>query len=61
MNDADRTQLYNQAEAQLDTDMPLLQVYHYINPRMIKPYVIGFTGNDALDNWQIKDMSIAKH
>lgn len=61
VNDADRTQLYNQAEAQLDTDMPLLQVYHYINPRMIKPYVIGFTGNDALDNWQIKDMSIAKH
>lgn len=61
VNDADRTQLYNQAEAQLDTDMPLLQVYHYVNPRMIKPYVIGFTGNDALDNWQIKDMSIAKH
>lgn len=61
VDEAQRTNLYNQAEAQLDADMPLLQIYHYVNPRMIKPYVIGFTGNDALDNWQVKDMSIAKH
>lgn len=61
MDDIGRTQLYNQAEAQLDADMPLLQIYHYVDPRMIKPYVIGFTDKDALDNWQVKDLSIAKH
>lgn len=58
---AKRSELYNQAEAQLDADMPLIQIYHYISPRMIKPYVNGFTGKDALDNWQFKDFSIAKH
>lgn len=56
-----RTELYNQAEVQLDTDMPVISIYHYVSPRMIKPYVNGFTGKDALDNWQFKDFSIAKH
>lgn len=61
VDNAKRSELYNQAEAQLDADMPLIQIYHYISPRMIKPYVNGFTGKDALDNWQFKDFSIAKH
>ena len=61
VDDAQRIKLYNQAEAQIDTDMPLLSIYHYVSPRMIKPYVIGFSRTDALDQWQIKDMSIAKH
>ena len=56
-----RVDLYNKAEAQLDQDMPLLNVYHYVSPRLIKPYVIGFSIKDALDNWQAKDLSIAKH
>ncbi|WP_143515731.1 ABC transporter substrate-binding protein [Psychrobacter sp. JB385] len=56
-----RTDLYNKAEAQLDQDMPLLNVYHYVSPRLIKPYVIGFPMKDALNNWQAKDLSIAKH
>lgn len=58
---AKRTELYNKAEAQLDADMPLIQIYHYVDPRMVKPYVQGFTGKDALDNWQAKDFSITKH
>ncbi|WP_265088775.1 ABC transporter substrate-binding protein [Psychrobacter immobilis] len=56
-----RVDLYNKAEAQLDQDMPLLNVYHYVSPRLIKPYVIGFPMKDALNNWQAKDLSIAKH
>ena len=56
-----RAGLYQQAEAQLDADMPLIQVYHYISARLVKPYVVGFPSKDALDNWQAKDLSVAKH
>lgn len=56
-----RSSLYKQAEVQLDKDMPLLDIYHYVSPRLVKPYVIGFSTNDPLDNWQGKDISIAKH
>ncbi|WP_019672731.1 ABC transporter substrate-binding protein [Psychrobacter lutiphocae] len=56
-----RAELYKQAEAQLDADMPLLNIYHYVSPRLVKPYVIGFPTKDALDNWQGKDIHIAKH
>lgn len=56
-----RSSLYKQAEVQLDKDMPLLDIYHYISPRLVKPYVIGFSTNDPLNNWQGKDISIAKH
>lgn len=56
-----RASLYKQAEAQLNADMGLLNIYHYVSPRLVKPYVIGFSETDPLDNWQGKNISIAKH
>ena len=56
-----RANLYKQAEAQLDQDMGLLNIYHYVSPRLVKPYVIGFPTKEILDNWQVKNLSIAKH
>lgn len=56
-----RAGLYKQAEAQLDADMPNVNVYHYVSPRLIKPYVVGFSTKDPLDNWQAKDLKVAKH
>lgn len=56
-----RAKLYQQAEAQLDADMPQLNVYHIVKISMVKPYVINFPLQDPLSNWQIKDVSIAKH
>ncbi|MBS9779080.1 MAG: oligopeptide ABC transporter substrate-binding protein OppA [Moraxellaceae bacterium] len=56
-----RTEIYNKAEAQLDKDMPLLNVYFYVSGNLIKPYVQGFGKTDPLSNWQVKDMKIAKH
>ena len=56
-----RANLYKQAEAQLDQDMGLLNMYHYVSARLVKPYVIGFPTKDILDNWQAKNLSIAKH
>lgn len=56
-----RGNLYKQTEAQLDQDMPLLNVYHYVGTQLIKPYVVGFPVNDPLDNFQVKDMKIIAH
>lgn len=56
-----RAELYRQAEAQLDADMPNLNMFHYVGVRLVKPYVIGFPDNDPLDVWHMKDVSIAKH
>lgn len=56
-----RGNLYKQAEAQLDQDMPLLNVYHYVGTKLIKPYVNGFAVNDPLDTFQVKDMTILEH
>lgn len=61
VTDAQRASLYQKAEAQLDQDMGLLNIYHYVSPRLVKPYVIGFSDADPLGNWQGKDISIAKH
>lgn len=57
----ERAQLYHQAEAQLDADMPQLNVFHIVKISMVKPYVLDFPIEDPLSNWQIKDVSIAKH
>ena len=56
-----RAGIYQQAEAQLDADMPNINVYHYVSPRLIKPYVVGLSTKDPLDNWQAKDLKVAKH
>ncbi len=56
-----RTEIYNKAEAELDKDMPLINIYHYVSPALKKPYVLGFSQTDPLENWQVKDMKIAKH
>ena len=56
-----RAKLYQQAEAQLDADMPNLNMFHYVGVRLVKPYVVGFPENDPLDVWQAKDLAIAKH
>ena len=56
-----RANLYQQAEAQLDKDMPNLNMFHYVGVRLVKPYVIGFPDQDPLDVWHMKDVMIAKH
>ncbi|OOS08002.1 oligopeptide transport system substrate-binding protein [Moraxella cuniculi DSM 21768] len=55
-----RAELYNQAEAVLDKDAANIFVYQYVAPRLVKPYVKGFSGNDPLNYWQVKNLKIAK-
>lgn len=56
-----RAQLYHQAEAVLDKDSATIFVYHYVSPRLVKPYVLGYSSNDPQNTWQVKDWKIAKH
>lgn len=58
---AKRLDLYTKAEVELDKDMPVIPVYHYVKPNVYKPYLINFPKKDPQSNWQIKDVQIAKH
>ncbi|MGX5834322.1 ABC transporter substrate-binding protein [Aeromonas piscicola] len=59
--DADaRNKLYVQAEDILAKDMPIIPIYQYVQPRMVKSYVGGYPSN-PLDNLYSKDMYIIAH
>ncbi|XEI31653.1 ABC transporter substrate-binding protein [Aeromonas veronii] len=59
--DADaRNKLYVQAEEILAKDMPIIPIYQYVQPRMVKSYVGGYPSN-PLDNLYSKDMYIIAH
>ncbi len=59
--DEARAELYDKAEQQLDKDSVIVPVYYYVNTRLVKPWVGGYTGKDPLDNTYTKDMYIIKH
>ena len=59
--DADaRNKLYVQGEELLAKDMPIIPIYQYVQPRMVKSYVGGYPSN-PLDNLYSKDMYIIAH
>ena len=60
-NDAQRSAFYDKAEQQLDKDSAIVPVYYYVNARLVKPWVGGYTGKDPLDNTYTRDMYIIKH
>jgi oligopeptide transport system substrate-binding protein len=56
-----RSDLYAKAEQILDKDSAIVPVYYYVNARLVKTYVGGYTGKDALDNVYDKNLYIIKH
>lgn len=60
-DDAQRSELYAKAEQQLDQDSAIVPVYYYVNSRLVKPWVGGYTGKDPLDNIYVKNLYIIKH
>lgn len=60
-DDAQRAELYAKSEAQLDKDSAIVPVYYYVNARLVKPWVGGYTGKDPLDNISVKNLYIIKH
>lgn len=57
----ERMKAYQKAERILDQDSAIIPLYYYVNSRLVKPYVGGYTGNDPLANFYSKDMYIIKH
>ncbi|EBE7977373.1 peptide ABC transporter substrate-binding protein, partial [Salmonella enterica] len=39
----------------------IVPVYYYVNARLVKPWVGGYTGKDPLDNIYVKNLYIIKH
>ena len=60
-NETQRSELYDKAEQQLDKDSAIVPVYYYVNARLVKPWVGGYTGKDPMDNTYTRDMYIIKH
>ena len=60
-DDAKRADLYAKSEQQLDKDSAIVPVYYYVNARLVKPWVGGYTGKDPLDNISVKNLYIIKH
>lgn len=56
-----RAELYRQAEEVLDKEAAAIFVYQYVAPRLVKPYVSGFSTNDPQGQWKVKDLKILKH
>lgn len=61
LTEEDRRKLYDQAEAILDQDQPLINVYHYVNVRLMKPYVSGYSLKDPTESWKVKNWKILAH
>lgn len=56
-----RAGVYQQAEQQLDKDSVIVPVFYYVNARLVKPYVGGYTGKDPQDNVYDKNLYIIEH
>lgn len=60
-DEAQRSAQYDKAEQQLGKDSAIVPVYYYVNARLVKPWVGGYTGKDPMDNIYTKDLYIIKH
>ncbi|AFJ46993.1 oligopeptide ABC transporter substrate-binding protein OppA [Shimwellia blattae] len=60
-DESQRADLYNKAEQQLDKDSVIVPVYYYVNARLVKPWVGGYSGKDPMDNIYTKNLYIIKH
>ncbi|AJR08085.1 oligopeptide ABC transporter substrate-binding protein OppA [Photobacterium gaetbulicola] len=57
-SDAEREQLYIEAEQLLASDMPIAPIYQYVKARLVNPKVGGYPANNAEDKLFSKDMYI---
>lgn len=60
-NTEERIKAYQEAEKVLDEESAIVPLYYYVNSRLVKPHVGGYTGNDPLGNFYTKDLYIIKH
>ncbi|MGR3808017.1 ABC transporter substrate-binding protein [Pasteurella testudinis] len=60
-SDEQRQEIYANAETLFSRDVPSVPVYHYVQPRLVKPYVKGYAVNHPGQNYYLKDVYLIKH
>ncbi|MEO8857282.1 MAG: peptide ABC transporter substrate-binding protein, partial [Burkholderiaceae bacterium] len=61
LDPAKRKTLLTQAAKMIMEDYPMIPLLQYTVPRLVKPYVGGYTLTNSLDRWRAKDFYIIKH
>lgn len=61
MDPAKRKQLLTQAAKMIMDDYPMIPLLQYTVPRLVKPWVGGYSQTNALDRYRAKDLYIIKH
>ncbi|SUT86930.1 oligopeptide ABC transporter periplasmic oligopeptide-binding protein [Actinobacillus ureae] len=56
-----RATAYAKAEKVLADDYAIVPIYNYVNPRLVKPYVKGYSGKDPQDDILLRNLYILKH
>ena len=42
-------------------DFGIVPIFNYVNPRLVKPYVKGYSGKDPQDHIYLRNLYIIKH
>ena len=58
---AKRKTLLTQAAKMIMDDYPMIPLLQYTQPRLVKPYVGGYSLTNSLDRYRAKDLYIIKH
>ncbi|MEP6969720.1 MAG: peptide ABC transporter substrate-binding protein [Betaproteobacteria bacterium] len=61
LDQAKRRTLLTQAAKKIMDDYPMIPLLQYTVPRLVKPYVGGYSNSNALDRYRGKDLYIVKH
>ena len=56
-----RAKAYAKAEEILAKDYGIVPIFNYVNPRLVKPYVKGYSGKDPQDHIYLRNLYIIKH
>ncbi|HEX5784627.1 MAG TPA: peptide ABC transporter substrate-binding protein, partial [Burkholderiaceae bacterium] len=60
-DDKKRAELLTQAAKLVMDDYPLMPLLQYSMPRLVKPWVGGYSSTNSLDRYRSKDLYIIKH
>ncbi|WP_439240214.1 ABC transporter substrate-binding protein [Lonepinella sp. BR2474] len=61
LDENQRADAYAKAEAILAEEAAIVPIYNYVNPRLVKTFVKGYSGKDPQDRVLLRNLYIVKH
>ncbi|MDH2926338.1 oligopeptide ABC transporter substrate-binding protein OppA [Lonepinella koalarum] len=61
LDENQRAEAYAKAEAILAEEAAIVPIYNYVNPRLVKTFVKGYSGKDPQDRVLLRNLYIVKH